>query len=52
MEDGENERRDTRARQFINQFQEVHEEEQGAVGGQASSQVSVQPLNPANPANV
>ena len=52
MEDGENERRDAHARQFINQFQEVHEEEQGAVGGQAPSQVSVQPVNPANPANV
>ena len=52
MEDGENERRDAHDRQFINQFQEVHEEEQGAVGGQAPSQVTVQPVNPGNPANV
>ena len=48
MEDGGNERRDAHARQFINQFQEVHEEEQGAVGGQAPSQVPLQPTNPAN----
>ena len=52
MEDGDNERRDAHARQFINQFKEVHEDEQGAVGGQAPSQVSVQPVNPANLVNV
>ena len=52
MEDGDNERRDAHARQFINQFQQVHEDEQGAVGGQAPSQVSVQSLNSANPVNV
>ena len=52
MEDGENDGRDAHARQFVNQFQEVHEDEQGAVGGQAPSQVSVQPVKSANPVNV
>ena len=55
MEDGE--RRDIRAQQFMNQFQD----EQGAVGGQPPQGTPVNPappvnvmnppLNPANPAN-
>ena len=49
MEDGDNQRRDALARQFMNQFQQ--ENEQGAVIG-ASSQVSVPPVTPANPAYV
>ena len=61
MEDRENDRRDTCARLFINQFQEVetgdlHGQEQGAVGGQVpkvpQAQVPLQPINPGNPANV